>query len=518
MKRIIAIVLLVLILFPFAGTLFWSWRQGFHPVKAVRDRLIGFQPEHPRHDFPPEQAVRWDPIGDHNTAAAALPPEKRAYPLIAEATARLRAMPDETWGKKPGTMVPDFIDADPGDPEWTKLVAWAGAEPVRVAMDLVREAASRPAMGAPLSVRDDPEWVSILAAHGIETLADPTPSPAEPLLLGTLLPHIGSVRGLAVICDAQARLAVERGDAEALTDAIENILGLASIVSEPSILISQIVRVSLLIMASERIGNTLVHHPDLIDDAAAARFDDLLAETLAGGWTVPDPAVELIVFEDVMRRMADNRGVFDPRFVLLVMPAIDEPSDRSAGPASTAPLAALTPDLLASYREAQRYAEAAEQAVATPFEPYRISQKEMDAWSEVRDSVPGRIGRLLVGLLTPKWSKAAATLRTAHQDVVAVRVALAAHRHLLRHGEPPASLEGIDSDLLTFDPIDGFTGGRLVYRWTGEGHLVYAFGADHDDDGGRPAADPDGTAVRTITDDYLRGKWDGDWVVFPPRE
>jgi hypothetical protein len=518
MKRIIAIVLLVLLLFPIAGTLFWSWRQGLHPVKFVRDRLIGFQPDHPRHDFPPEQTVRWDPIGDHNAATAGLPPQERAYPLIAEATARLRAMPDETWGKKPGTMVPDFIDADPGVPEWIRLVAWTDAEPVRVAMGLVREAASRPTMGAPLSVRDDPEWVAILAAQGIETPVDPTPSPAEPLLLGTLLPHIGSVRGLAVICDAHARLAVQQRDTEALMDAIESILGLASLASEPNVLISQIVRVSLLIMASDRIGNTLVDYPDLIDDAAAARFDDLLAETVAGGWTVPDPAVELIFFEDVMRRMVDNRGVFDPQSVLLVMPAVDEPSDRSAGPASTAPLAALTPDLLASYREAQRYAEAAEQAVATPFEPYRISQKEMDAWSEGRDSVPGRIGRLLVGLLTPKWAKAAATLRTVHQEVVAVRVALAAHRHRLRHGEPPASLEGIDPYLLAFVPIDGFTGGRLVYRWTGEGHLVYAFGADGDDDGGRHAMDPEGNAVPFISDDYLRGEWDGDWVMFPPRE
>jgi hypothetical protein len=518
MKRIIAILLLVLLLFPIAGTFFWSWRQGFHPVKFARDRLIGFQPDHPRHGFPPEDAVRWDPIGDHNAAVAAMDPEDRAYPLIAEATARLRAMTDEPWGKQPGRMAPDFIDAEPGDPEWDRLVAWMEAEPVQAAMRLVREAASRPAMGAPLSVRDDPEWVSILAAHGIETPVDPTPPPAEPLLLGVLLPHIGSVRGLAVICDAHARLAVERGDAEALTDAVEDILGLASLASEPNVLISQIVRVALLIMASDRIGDTLVDRPDLIDDATTARFDALLADALAGGWTVPDTAGELAFFEDVFRRTADSRGVFDPQLVLLVMPAVDEPADYSAGPASTAPIEAFTPDLLASYLAAQRYAAAAEQAVAVPFELYPISQEQMDDWSEGRDSVPGRIGRSLVGLLTPKWAMAAMTFRSIDQRVLGLRVALGAHRHQLRHGRPPSSLESIDSDLLAFDPVDGFTGGRLVYRWTGEGHLVYTFGADHDDDAGRPAADPDGTAVRTITDDYLRGKWDGDWVVFPPRE
>ncbi|MCC5822140.1 MAG: hypothetical protein LAT64_12810 [Phycisphaerales bacterium] len=518
MKRIIVIVLFVLLLFPIAGTMVRSWYQGFHPVKFVLDRLTGFQAGHPRHDFPPEQAVRWDPIGDHNATVAAMAREDRAYPLIAEATARLRAMPDEIWGKEPGRMVPDFIRANPGDAEWPRLLAWTETEPVRGAMALVREAARKPVMGAPFLVRDDPEWVAILAAYGVETPADPTPPPAEPLMLGALLPHLGSIRGLAVMCDAHARLAVDRGDAEALMDAIEDIFGLASHASEPKVLIAQIVRVALLIMAADRIADTLVHHPDLIDDAAAARFDALLMDALADGWTDPEPATELVIFEDVIRRMVDNRGVFDPRLVLLVMPAVEEPSDHSAPSASTAPLAAFSPDLLASYSEAERYAVAADQAITVPFGPYSISEQEMNAWSEGRDSVPGRIGRKLLGILAPKWSKVAVTFRTTHQQLIGVRMVLAAHRHHLRHGEPPASLDAIDTDLLTFEPVDGFTGGRLVYRWMGEGHLVYALGADGDDDGGRHVVGPDGEPVGLISDEYLRGRWDGDWVVFPPRE
>jgi hypothetical protein len=357
-----------------------------------------------------------------------------------------------------------------------------------------------------------------MASHGVTLPADSEPVSANPLLVNTLILYIGPIRDIGRLRDAQARLAVERGDAEALTQAVEDMFNLASFASEPDVIITHLVRIAVLLMATERIGETIVRHPELIDEATAAHFDGLIADALDQRWTELDPVTELTVFEDIIRRMVDNRGVFNPTLVGQVMPAVDLGNSLPSPPPSTAPLTAFTPDLVASYRELERYVAAGVQATQPPWRPYPISHGEMDSWSKHRDSVPGRIGRLLLGILNADWSKVASTFRTAGHEVLGLRVALAAHRHQLRHGAAPASLDAIDADLLTFDPVDGFTGGRLVYRWTGEGHLVYAFGADLDDDGGRPAVDPDGTAVRTITDEYLRGKWDGDWVVFPPRE
>lgn len=512
MTRIyIRIIALLLILLVFGLLVGWvvSARIGLDLFKFARDTATGYQSDHPRHSFPPSQAVHWDPIGDHNAAVAVIPPNDRAYPLIAEAVARLRAMPNETWEKKPGTMVPDFIWAKPGDDEWPRLVEWMETEPVRAAMALVREATGKPELGAPFSVRDDPEWVAILDAHGVSTTVDPTPPPVESLMIGVLVPHLGWVRGLGGISDAHARLAIERQEPAAFMDAIEDILGLASHASEPNILISQIVRVALLVTASERIGETLVDHPGLIDDDAAARFDALLADAVDAGWTSLEPAVELVTFEDVIRRMVDDRGVFDPLSIEKLMRAIDDPAAFSAPRASTAPLAAFSTDLLASYRMAEWYAGAGEEASRAPFSPYPITEEDMDWWAE---------RPLLLKVLNPKWSKAAATFRKVDQHLLGVRVALAAHRHQLRHGEPPASLDAIDPDLLAFDPVDGFTGGRLVYRRTDAGHLVYALGADHDDDDGRHAADPEGEPVSQISDEYLTGEWDGDWVVFPKQD
>ncbi|MEA5615735.1 hypothetical protein [Nodularia spumigena] len=522
MKRLILLVALGVTALALSGVGVWMVVRGLDPIKYIRDMMTGYQSGHARHRFPPEQVVRWDPIGDHNAAVAAMAPEDRAYPLLVEATARLRAMRDESWdeswGERPGATLPDFITARSGDPEWARLAAWLEEEPVREVLAIVREAAGRPQLGQPLGVREDAERVEIMARHGIEIAPDPTPPPAQRLLLGALLPSAAAIRDVGRLCVAWAELAAERGDAREFEAAVVDLFGLASLASEPGFVINHLIRIAVLMMAVDRTGDAIMHHPGLVDDAMAARFDAMLADALAAGWTAPDPTMELAVFEDILRSMVDNRGVFNPALGQQAAVAVDQLESFASAPASTAPLTAFNADLLACYRRLETQAAAGVAAVETPWQPYAISQEEFEAWLKERDSIPGRIGKLLLGVVSMDWSMPAKTFRTAHHEVLGLRVALAAHRHQLRHGQPASSLGAIDSDLLIFDPIDGFTGGRLVYRWTGEGHLVYAFGADHDDDGGRPAADPDGAAVRTITDDYLRGKWDGDWVVFPPRE
>lgn len=63
------------------------------------------------------------------------------------------------------------------------------------------------------------------------------------------------------------------------------------------------------------------------------------------------------------------------------------------------------------------------------------------------------------------------------------QLAIATHRHKARHGEYPASLDTIDRDLITADPIDVYTGDPLLYRLTESGPLIYSAGPDRDDDG-----------------------------------
>ena len=76
----------------------------------------------------------------------------------------------------------------------------------------------------------------------------------------------------------------------------------------------------------------------------------------------------------------------------------------------------------------------------------------------------------------------------------------------------------IDADLLTFDPVDGFTGEAVQYRWVDGRALVYAVGADGDDDGGKLVKTLGEQSGYLISDEYLHERWDGDMVLFPPVE
>lgn len=516
MKRLILLVVLGVLVLAITGGVLWISGVGLDPIKFVRDTLTGFQSNHPRHQVSASQAVRWDPVGDHNAAVEAVPVGNRAFPVLAEYAGRVEAMRDQAWGNS-GGYAPDFSRAEPGDPQWATLVAWLEGEDAQELTRLITEAASRPVFGQPLSVRGVPLWDDTVRRHGGTVLDDPSPPAANPLVYNMLLPAFGPATGGVTVLDARARLAVERNDREGLVAAIQPVVSLAEIVADPPLMINQFVAARYRLMARLRIAQVLAERPDLVDESTAVLFDGWLALGLADAAVVLDAQWELTFFEDLLRRTVDDRGVFVQAKATQAVDALDA-SHLDAPPASTAPLAAINADLLASYEMLMRHTEAGLAGFEIPWTPIDLTDTDADAWVKQPDSIPGKVGRRLIAIMLLDWETPVETFRNARQDPLGLRVALAAHRHRLRHGEPPVSLEGIDRDLLAFEPIDGFTGGRLVYRWTGDTHLVYAFGADGDDDGGRHAGDPEGVAVPFISDDYLRGKWDGDWVVFPPRE
>lgn len=516
MKKLILLTLLGGLVLVGGVVAFLMSANGLHPVKFVRDWLTGYQSGHTRHQFDPSLAVRWDPIGDHNAAVDAVPVGVRAFPLLAEYDGRVQAMRDEAWGTN-GGYAPEFCAAQPGDPEWPTLVAWLEGEDAQELTRLMMEAASRPSFGQSWSARGVPLWDDVVRQHGGFVPDEPGPVPVHPLVIYMQLPAFGPTIGGALVLDARARLAVERNDRDGLVAAVRPIVNMAELVADPPLMISQFVAARHRLRVRLRIAEALSKRPDLIDEPTAALFDGWLALGLADAVIVPDAQWELVLFEDMLRRMVDDRGVFVPVRARQFADALDN-SDLDAPSASTAPQAAFNADLLASHAWLERYIASGQAGLEIPWTPITMTKADAQAWVKQRDSVPGSIGRRLIGTIAMDWQMPVQTFRNARQDTVGLRVALAAHRHHLRHDQPPSSLETIDADLLAFDPVDGFTGGRLVYRWTGDGHLVYALGADGDDDGGRHATGPDGAVVPFISDKYLIERWDGDWRAFPLRE
>ena len=261
----------------------------------------------------------------------------------------------------------------------------------------------------------------------------------------------------------------------------------------------------------------LEQYPQMIDEQGAASIDALLARVVERGVLTINADTDLVFYEDMVRRMVDVRGVYDPAKVA-ALTASDPSLGQGVRPPSDAPRHAFTPSLWTSYTVLEREYEHAVLAGSVPWTLPAEGWLDGEAWMNRVDSVPGRLGRMLAGYSIIGLKREAEKGRTRQQAILGLRVALAAHRHQLRHGTPPSAIDAIDPDLLNFEPVDGFTGGRLVYRWTGDAHLVYAMGADRDDDGGRHATDPSGESAQSISDEYLEGNWDGDWVLFPPRE
>jgi hypothetical protein len=473
------------------------------PARVVQDAMTGYGAGSVRHRLAAARDEPWDPIGRANAAVDSVPFDQRAYPLFAEINAILSSNQPPDLGVRP--------DAE----GWGELRAWLGTEDARAAIGLIGSLRDRPEPGFPLGVETDSVWNAALNAKGIDTgpvFAAPTDTP----LIFCLLPSLGTMRQASRIVFADAELARLQNDPIRFTDSVCAGLDLLRHGYGIDFMIQQVVRKVIMMDACERIASAL-EDPTFLDDSDASLLDRALADLMSRRLLVYSTAADRIAFEDLIRRMMEEQGVFVPSAARAVVASL-QMGDVSAS-ASSVRRESINADLLRSLDEFERIADLAEQAATVPWSPIPDYDDDTADWESRSDSIPGRAGRRVFAEMIPAYPNSVAVHRRTVMVVLATRIALAAHRHHLRHGQPPASLDAIDPDLLAFDPVDGFTGGRLVYRWTDAGHLVYAAGPDVDDDGGRAIEPPaDGEWGRGISDQLLEEKPDGDYILFPPQD
>lgn len=78
--------------------------------------------------------------------------------------------------------------------------------------------------------------------------------------------------------------------------------------------------------------------------------------------------------------------------------------------------------------------------------------------------------------------------------------AIAIHRHILKHGKPPGSLENLAPNYLRDIPLDPFDRKPLRYRVDGDEWVLYSVGENIDDDGGEVEIGAPGKPVESIFD------------------
>jgi hypothetical protein len=105
-----------------------------------------------------------------------------------------------------------------------------------------------------------------------------------------------------------------------------------------------------------------------------------------------------------------------------------------------------------------------------------------------------KIGEVFVGLMLPAISamfQAEARTET-HDDLLRIGLALA--RYKSEHGDFPEKLEQLAPDMIPVVPTDAFAGTPFVYTRRSEGYLLYSFGANQTDEGGK-GYDQDGDDI-----------------------
>lgn len=504
MKKLLVVLVLVLGLLAVMATaviVITPRVTRLDPVKVAGDALTGYGANSDRHKNARQLPTPWDPVGDANRRVEAIPMEDRAYPLIAEAAAMLEA-----------ADVGDLLRNRPGDEGWSESVEWITSDVGQSIVTMIERATRKSELGVPISDAPDAVWEDARQRHGLTR--DRGTESAYPMLLNVRLTPLAASRRMTALLLIDAENAVANGDRDLFAHRLTQCLHLAGFRSELITTIEVLVSWAVVDRVNATIESVLISSPGFIDAEMATQLADSLDHLDSDGSLSLVLQSEVMMLEDVLRRFVSRDGSFNATLAQSAVQAME-----SGGLANTAPSSvvrdSLNEDVLDAIRAVESWNEETERRVQPPFRSAESLNDEVDRYANEPSSIPGRMVRMVIGLVNPPYDQLMATSRRANQEFTALRLALAAHRHRLRHGDPPLGLADIDDDLIAFDPVDGFTGGPMQFRWRDGAPFVYTYGPDKDDDGGRHVLNKDGEPWDTISDELLESAPDGDFVLFP---
>jgi len=281
------------------------------------------------------------------------------------------------------------------------------------------------------------------------------------------LPHLYKLRDWARLLRADALFRAGSGDyATAIEDVVAGLKLGAAVAGEP-ILISQLVRISMVDIASDALQLAFEPGdlpPDLTHDLmrllAQSDHRDAFAASFAGEQTFG-----LRAFEDFLR---DGGGW-----------AMGDPS----------PLAGLGARLYASpiARPWFNMDEAAYADVMDRFRdavelPYYEAKPLLDQIEQDVQDLP--ITRVLSRMLLPALARSCAAQACLEANLDLTQMGIALEQYHGVHGEYPADLSAIAPQLGGAVPVDPFTGQPYHYQPSGGTLLLYSIGMDLEDDGG----------------------------------
>jgi hypothetical protein len=445
-----------------------------------------------------------------NAPLASIPQDQRAWPIYREA---IIALEYRQPGKISDEQLRGLLSATPRSKDWQKLVEFLTSHADGV--ELIRQGAHLPTLGVVYGSggsSDDPSvW------------PEATPQASGTFLFSVLLRHVSEMGLLTDVLAADAELARSRGDSDVLVRDLEALLGIVQQTNKEKFLSTANWSLRNRLVALKQISRTLSDAPQLLRDQDLQR--------LAHGLASVHSAAELIqmdhermLFQDLVQRMYTDDGDGDGRLTPTGIKLLRDVT--SSSPKSTLNVRGL--DLLvgpanfvvcAGRRElTDEYTQLMDLAESNLRRPLR----EAD-WSEFDRRVlqmrtsGGHYRYLPLSIMMPSFQglHTFAERFLGQRDGVLVAIALEVYKR--EHGEYPVSLDLLTPNLLATIPLDRITGMQVQYRLVDGTPVVYSFGMDRDDDGGRLPQD------RGTPDRWRAAQWgkptgrilDGDWVLYP---
>lgn len=514
-----------------------AWRAA---VRTLQAALLLFALTAAVYSFAAARAFMSHPtiarnyLDELNAPIVKLPDSDRAWPLYRAAYLALPPLPKE--------LAKDFPDIEPSDPRWPLALDYLAA--CATSIDLVRQAANKPALGRPLTTVTDIELEmhsQMLAGinpdearKSAEQAANAAASDPNPPLINVLLPHVGHGRHFARILALDTRAAASaNNNARAATD-LESMFRLSAHMSDNAFLIGGLVELAIHNLTCQTLAQLLDENPSFFTDEQLAS----LAHAASRGPATLSFQGEILGFDDILQRVYSDDGRGDGHLTadgsrLLrsyvstwftgdhadpwhavsdkVRDALEVPFDSLVGASRKE-----TRDLYANM-----ISRTAAYAALAPWNRPGLSP---DAEFEQFMSQGGRSRYTLVWMLMPALSSAVWKYDTTVQPRDALLVAIACELYNRRFAHYPASLDALPTSLLAQIPLDIFDGKPLRYTLRDAKPVIYSLGPDRKDDNARPFAKPNPSGPRWMTAQQAKealtgptaAEIDGDWILWPP--
>ena len=285
----------------------------------------------------------------------------------------------------------------------------------------------------------------------------------------TLLPHLAGLKRLALAAEYRSVL-----DQRNSAPDISNVVGMARTLDEEPVLVSKLVRISMLNMATKALEYRL--NAAASSDAELERLGKIFAESaktnqIANG-LVGERAMMIRYFR-MSHAEAEKLSGSD-----------DENSPQKGGP----PLPGDQPYFFKFTglfeRDLRFYLESMETTISLA----STFPKNMLAISNSQQQISETSRRnyyFLSSMFLPALGNANVKEANSVAQMRAAQTALAVERFRLAHGQLPEKLDELVSQYLSAVPEDPFDGQPLRYRRLDRGYVVYSIGPDGEDNGGR---------------------------------